>query len=84
MMQHLRVAKKWGNSNLLDVDILLYNNDNIFPKRLRDNPDYGTILELMYRGESVHVDKEMTWESGAAYYLKHDKTGTIGYADFHI
>lgn len=51
--------------------------------RLRDNPDYGTILELMYRGESVHVDKEMTWESGAAYYLKRDKTGTIGYADFH-
>lgn len=51
--------------------------------RLRKYPDTGTILELMYKGESVHVDKEMTIESGAAYYLKRDKTGTVGYADFH-
>ncbi len=50
--------------------------------RLRQYPDYGTVLELMYNGERVHVDKEMTDESGAAYYLKRDKTGTVGYAAF--
>lgn len=50
--------------------------------RLRKYPDYGTILELMYSGETVHVDKEITWESGG-YYLKRDKTGTVGFADFH-
>lgn len=51
--------------------------------RLRQVPDTGTILELMYSGERVYVDKEMTEASGAAYYLKRAKTGTIGYGDFH-
>lgn len=51
--------------------------------RLRQVPDTGTILELMYSGERVYVDKEMTEASGAAYYLKRAKTGTVGYGDFH-
>lgn len=51
--------------------------------RLRTVPDTGTVLELMYSGERVYVDKEMTEESGAAYYLKRAKTGTVGYGDFH-
>lgn len=52
--------------------------------RLRSVPDSGTVLELMYQGETVHVDKELTMESSSgSYYLKRDKTGTVGYADNH-
>ena len=50
--------------------------------RLRLYPDEGAILELMYTGERVAADKEMTEESGAAYYVKRQKTGTTGYAPF--
>lgn len=50
--------------------------------RLRLYPDYGTILELMYKGERVAADKEMTEDSGAAYYVKREKTGTKGYVAF--
>ncbi len=52
--------------------------------RLRSIPDAGTVLELMYKGETVYVDKEMTEESASgSYYLKRSKTGTVGYADNH-
>lgn len=50
--------------------------------RLRKYPDTGTILELMYRGERVHADLELTRESGAAFCIKRDKTGTIGYTAY--
>lgn len=50
--------------------------------RLRRYPDYGTILELMYKGERVAADKEMTEASGAAYYVKRVATGTKGYVAF--
>ena len=46
--------------------------------RLRANPHTNaTILELMYWGESVQID--LNNSTMTFYYVKRNKTGTVGY-----
>lgn len=51
--------------------------------RLRKTPGNGTILELMYDGESILIDPEGYDPDYAAWiYVQRVKTGTIGWMEW--
>lgn len=51
--------------------------------RLRKKPVDGTILELMYKGESILIDNDVYDPDYAAWlYVKRVKTGTIGWMEW--
>lgn len=57
------------------------NGDGV---RLRQTPENGTILELMYKDELVLIDPEVQVPSGypaSWVYIKRLKTGTIGWME---
>lgn len=48
--------------------------------RLRKSPVNGTVLELMYYGESILLDPDVYDPDYAAWvYVKRVKTGTVGW-----
>lgn len=58
----------------------IVNGDGV---RLRKAPVDGTILELMYKGESIIMDPGVIDHDHAAWvYVKREKTGTIGWMEW--
>lgn len=55
------------------------NGDGV---RLRKAPVDGTILELMYRGESILLSDVIDNNHPAWLYIKRVKTGTIGWMEW--
>lgn len=52
--------------------------------RLRKTPaSGGTVLELMYRGETVWIDLS-TSEVNGFKHVQRDKTGTVGYTSSNL
>jgi len=58
----------------------IINGDGV---RLRKTPVDGTIMELMYRGESIIIDNDVDYGPGygAWIYVKREKTGTTGWME---
>lgn len=60
----------------------IVNGDGV---RLRKTPGLnGTILELMYKGESITLDNEVLPPSdlSAWIYVRREKTGTVGWMEW--
>lgn len=58
----------------------IINGDGV---RLRKTPVNGTVLELMYKGESIIIDNDANYGPGYAawIFVKREKTGTTGWME---